>query len=65
MVTSGIRIGTPVVTTRGMREPEMAAIADFLDRALRGRGDARMEAAVRTDLAALRARFPLYPERLK
>ncbi len=65
MVTSGIRVGTPAVTTRGMREPEMEAIADFIDRVLRGRGDARVESEVRADVAALTARFPLYPDRLR
>ncbi len=65
MVTSGIRIGTPAVTTRGMREPEMDAIADFIDRVLRARGDARVEGEVRADVAALTARFPLYPDRLR
>jgi glycine hydroxymethyltransferase len=65
MVTSGVRIGTPAVTTRGMREPEMQAIAGFVDRALTARGDARVEGEVRADVAALTARFPLYPERLR
>ncbi|MBI2469144.1 MAG: serine hydroxymethyltransferase [Candidatus Rokubacteria bacterium] len=65
MVTSGIRIGTPAVTTRGMREPEMEAIAGFIDRVLSHVGDAGVEAAVRDDVAALTARFPLYPERLR
>jgi glycine hydroxymethyltransferase len=64
MVTSGIRIGTPAVTTRGMREPEMDAIAGFIDRVLEARGNARVEASVRADVAALTTRFPLYPERL-
>jgi glycine hydroxymethyltransferase len=64
MVTSGIRIGTPAVTTRGMREAEMATIADFIDRVLRARGEARTEASVRADVAALTNRFPLYPEHL-
>jgi glycine hydroxymethyltransferase len=64
MVTSGIRIGTPAVTTRGMKEPEMDAIAGFIDRVLRGRGDAKVEASVRADVASLAGRFPLYPERL-
>jgi glycine hydroxymethyltransferase len=64
MVTSGIRVGTPAVTTRGMREREMATIADLIDRVLRARGDGRLEASVRADVAGLSARFPLYPERL-
>jgi len=65
MVTSGVRIGTPAVTTRGMREPEMEAIAEFIDRVLKGRGDARVESEARAHVAALTARFPLYPERLR
>jgi glycine hydroxymethyltransferase len=64
MVTSGIRVGTPAVTTRGMKEPEMDAIADFIDRVLRARGDQKAEASVRVDVASLAGRFPLYPERL-
>ena len=64
MVTSGIRVGTPAVTTRGMKEPEMDAIADFIDRVLRARGDQKAEGSVRVDVASLAGRFPLYPERL-
>jgi glycine hydroxymethyltransferase len=64
MVTSGIRIGTPAVTTRGMGEPEMAEIARLIDRILGKLGDASVEASVRGEVQELTARFPLYPERL-
>ncbi len=59
-VTSGVRIGTPSVTTQGMREPEMAEIASLLARALRHRADDGELAAVRAEVAALCARFPAY-----
>src|SRR6266446_856613 len=61
MVTSGIRIGTPAVTSRGMRAPEMAEIAALIDRVLSGRGSSAVETAVRADVQELTARFPLYP----
>jgi glycine hydroxymethyltransferase len=64
-VTSGIRIGTPAVTTRGMKEAEMAQIAALIDRVLKSLGDASVEAAVRAEVQELTARFPLYPERLR
>ncbi len=62
-VTSGIRIGTPAVTTRGMGETEMAAIAGFIDAALQAVDDARKLAGIRRDVLELCARFPLYPAR--
>ena len=65
MVTSGIRIGTPAVTTRGMKEPEMARIADFIDRVLSRAGDGQVEAAVRGQVQELTSQFPLYAGRLK
>ena len=65
MVTSGIRIGTPAVTTRGMREAEMAQIAALIDRVLGSLGNASVEAAVRGDVQELTGRFPLYAERLR
>ena len=65
MVTSGIRIGTPAVTTRGMRAPEMALITALIDRVLTNLGNSSVEAAVRAEVQELTARFPLYPERLK
>jgi glycine hydroxymethyltransferase len=65
MVTSGIRLGTPAVTTRGMKEAEMAQIAGAIDRVLSKLGDAATEAAVRAEVQELTSRFPLYPERLR
>ncbi len=63
MVTSGIRLGTPAVTTRGMREPEMARIAELIDRVLASSGAAAAEAQVRGEVQELTSRFPLYTER--
>ena len=60
-VTSGVRIGTPSVTTQGMAEEEMAVIAGFIARALRCRNDGAELELVRKDVAELCARFPAYP----
>jgi glycine hydroxymethyltransferase len=59
-VTSGVRIGTPSVTTQGMTEPEMATIAALIARVLRHRSDQSTIAAVRAEVAALCAKFPAY-----
>ncbi len=60
-VTSGVRIGTPSVTTQGMQEPEMATIASLIARALRDRESPSSLAEVRADVATLCAKFPAYP----
>ncbi|MCC7416466.1 MAG: serine hydroxymethyltransferase [Acidobacteria bacterium] len=62
MVASGIRIGTPAVTTRGMREAEMEAIASLITRALKAPEDDGALAMVRTEVEGLCRKFPLYPE---
>ncbi len=63
MVTSGVRIGTPAVTTRGMGEPEMAEIAGLIARVLERPGDVEALDAVRADVETLCRRFPLYADR--
>jgi glycine hydroxymethyltransferase len=65
MVTSGIRLGTPAVTTRGMQETEMAKIAELIDQVLGNLGATAVEARVRGEVQELTSRFPLYPDRLK
>ena len=62
-VTSGVRIGTPAVTTRGMGEAEMAIIGDLLCRALENSADVTALDAIREEAAELCRRFPLYEGR--
>lgn len=61
-VTSGIRIGTPAVTTRGMKENEMKQIAKFIDRAIKNIENEQELAAIKKEVAELCSKFPLYPE---
>jgi glycine hydroxymethyltransferase len=63
MVASGIRIGTPAVTTRGMREPEMDVIADLISQVLNAPSDDRRLGMVKTEVRQLCKTFPLYPDR--
>jgi glycine hydroxymethyltransferase len=62
LVASGIRLGSPAMTTRGMNEDDMRTIAGFIDRVLSAPEDDAVAAAVRTDVEALTDRYPLYTE---
>jgi glycine hydroxymethyltransferase len=63
MKAGGIRLGTPSITTRGMREPEMALIAGWIAEVLGAVGNAEVEGRVRKEVAALAAKFPIYEAR--
>ncbi|MGH9201982.1 MAG: serine hydroxymethyltransferase [Vicinamibacterales bacterium] len=62
MVASGIRLGTPAVTTRGMGEPEMELVAGFISRVLGSPEDAQTHRAIKAEVEELCRKFPLYPE---
>ena len=62
MVASGVRVGTPAVTTRGMREADMETIGELFTRALKTPEDDRALGMVRAEVEALCRTFPLYPE---
>jgi glycine hydroxymethyltransferase len=62
-VTSGIRIGTPAVTTRGMKEKEMEQIGDFIVRALRHVADEQILQSIAREVGTLCEKFPVYPQR--
>ncbi len=61
-VTSGIRIGTPAMTTRGMKEDEMKIIAKLIDKVLTNLGNEIIYEEVKTEVKELTSRFPLYPQ---
>ena len=61
---SGIRLGTPAVTSRGMKEPEMAAVGRFIARVLHAPSDTEVQRQVRQGVLDLTDKFPLYPRRL-
>jgi len=64
-VTSGIRIGTPAVTTRGMREPEMEKIGEWMAAVLKNPGNESLLREIRGKVAELCAEFPVYPRLLE
>ena len=61
MVASGIRIGTPAVTTRGMGEAEMDRIAELISTTLQAPEDAEVLARIKAEVETLCREFPLYP----
>ncbi len=65
LVTSGIRLGTPAVTTRGMKEPQMQEIATLIDMVLSNPQSAIVLENVRREVNALTKNFPLYPELIR
>jgi glycine hydroxymethyltransferase len=60
LVTSGIRLGTPALTTRGMKEKEMEFIAELIDRVISNVGNEQVYKEVREQVRELCERFPLY-----
>ena len=64
-ITSGIRMGTPALTTRGMKEPEMKKIAGLIDLVISHWKDRKVYAQVKEEVLALCRSFPLYKERLE
>ena len=64
-ITSGIRMGTPALTTRGMKEPEMENIATLIDKVISNLGDEDVYAKVKIEVLELCQKFPLYKERLE
>src|SRR6266436_6085910 len=65
MKAGGIRLGSPSVTTRGMREPEMERIGNWIAEILSNIGNAEVEQRVRKQVAELAAKFPIYEARLR
>jgi glycine hydroxymethyltransferase len=63
-ITSGIRIGTPAITTRGMKEDEMGVIAGFINEALINTGNGKVLSRIKDDVRELCHKFPMYRDRL-
>jgi glycine hydroxymethyltransferase len=61
-VTSGIRIGVPAITTRGMKESHMQTVVDLIDKVLMNIDDAQMVSTVSKEVHEFMLQFPLYPE---
>jgi glycine hydroxymethyltransferase len=61
-VTSGIRVGVPAITTRGMKENDMQTVVDFVDKVLMNLADEKIIASVRNEVKDFMRGFVLYPE---
>ena len=61
-VTSGIRVGVPAITTRGMKENHMEIVVSLLDKVLMNVDDENIIASVRSEVKGFMQQFPLYPE---
>jgi glycine hydroxymethyltransferase len=61
-ITSGIRIGTPCITSRGMKEKEMILIADWIDEALKNRNNEKILNDIRKKIRRFAGEYPIYPE---
>ncbi|MFH1306570.1 MAG: serine hydroxymethyltransferase [Candidatus Micrarchaeota archaeon] len=64
-ITSGLRIGTPAITTRGMKEEEMQKIAHWIDEVLRSPKDGKIKKKVKDEIKKLASQFPVYPDLCK
>ncbi len=62
LITSGVRIGSPAVTTRGMKETQMSLVAELIDRSITNRGQAAMLKRISEEVKTLCASFPLYSD---
>lgn len=60
LITSGIRLGTPALTTRGMKEPEMELIAEFINRVISNPDDEKVKSEVKNEVLNLTSKFPMY-----
>ncbi len=61
-VTSGIRVGVPAVTTRGMKEQDMEMIVEMVDKVLMNTDDEKLIAGIKEEVKEIMKKYPLYPE---
>jgi glycine hydroxymethyltransferase len=61
-ITSGIRVGTPAMTSRGLKENDMDAIVDLIDESLKHNDNDTMLASIKEKVMSMMAKYPLYPE---